>query len=160
MMENSINSMVQIEKYLGDETENLLSYKTRCISKDRLTLPGPSVIETVFGISDRNVQVLKSLSSIYQHGRLAGTGYLSILPVDQGIEHPIDLCRYQVANCYMGKIGLINSGGASSGADDFPHGCDQQTCRRHRIDIRQESVSTPNERGGQVIKPDSGCLPA
>ncbi|MDD4752660.1 MAG: class I fructose-bisphosphate aldolase [Desulfitobacteriaceae bacterium] len=86
-MDNSINSMSQIEEYLGQEAENLLNYKATCIPKDRLTLPGPTVIDHVFGISDRNVQVLKSLSSIYQQGRLAGTGYLSILPVDQGIEH-------------------------------------------------------------------------
>ncbi|MDD3969533.1 MAG: fructose-bisphosphate aldolase, partial [Proteiniphilum sp.] len=79
--------MSQIEEYLGQEAENLLNYKATCIPKDRLTLPGPTVIDHVFGISDRNVQVLKSLSSIYQQGRLAGTGYLSILPVDQGIEH-------------------------------------------------------------------------
>ena len=86
-MENSINSMSQIESYLGHEAENLLNYKATSISKERLTLPGPSVIDNVFGISDRNVPVLKNLSSIYQHGRLSGSGYLSILPVDQGIEH-------------------------------------------------------------------------
>lgn len=86
-MENIINSMEQIEKYLGNEAKNLLTYKATCIPKENLTLPGPEVIENVFGISDRNVQVLKSLSSLYHHGRLSGTGYLSVLPVDQGIEH-------------------------------------------------------------------------
>jgi fructose-bisphosphate aldolase, class I len=86
-MENTLNNMAQVEEYLGREAENLLTYKVTCIPKERLTVPGPFTMDKVFGISDRNVQVLKSLSSIYQHGRLSGTGYLSILPVDQGIEH-------------------------------------------------------------------------
>jgi len=79
--------MAQIEEYLGAEAENLLNYRATCIPKEKLTLPGPDSVDNIFGISDRNVQVLKSLSSLYHHGRLSGTGYLSILPVDQGIEH-------------------------------------------------------------------------
>jgi fructose-bisphosphate aldolase, class I len=81
------NSTEHIEKYLGNEAKNLLSYEAKGVPKEELTLPGPDSIDNIFGISDRNVQVLRSLSTIYNHGRLAGTGYLSVLPVDQGIEH-------------------------------------------------------------------------
>jgi fructose-bisphosphate aldolase, class I len=86
-MENPENSMDQIELHLGEETKELLNFKEPCIPKENLSLPGPDVVENVFGLSDRNVQVLRSLSNLYNHGRLAGTGYLSVLPVDQGIEH-------------------------------------------------------------------------
>jgi len=81
------NSMEKIEKYLGDEAKDLLTYEAIGVPKEKLTLPGPDSLDKIFGISDRNVQVLRSLSTIYNHGRLAGTGYLSVLPVDQGIEH-------------------------------------------------------------------------
>lgn len=74
-------------EYLGNEADNLLNHKCETVSKDLLTHPGPNYVDEVFGISDRNVQVLKNLSWLYNHGRLGGTGYLSILPVDQGIEH-------------------------------------------------------------------------
>jgi class I fructose-bisphosphate aldolase len=71
---------------LGDEAEGLLTYKPK-INKDELALPGPDFIDRVLAYSDRSPQVLRSLQSLYDHGRLAGTGYVSILPVDQGIEH-------------------------------------------------------------------------
>src|SRR6266480_182663 len=199
--------MSTIEQHLGDKAELLLSFSNPKISKDRLHLPGPDFVDRVILLSDRNNRVLVNLQRIYQHGRLGGSGYVSILPVDQGIEHsagasfaknpdyfdpenivrlaleggcnavastfgvlgavsrkyahripfivkikqklpennggyvalntggvsygkfddliyselssdhPIDLCRYQVANCYMGRAGLINSGGASGKND-------------------------------------------
>jgi class I fructose-bisphosphate aldolase len=71
---------------LGDQAEDLLGYEAR-IKKDSLSLPGPDFIDRVLAQSDRSPQVLRSLQSLYDHGRLAGTGYVSILPVDQGIEH-------------------------------------------------------------------------
>jgi len=71
---------------LGDQAEDLLGYKAK-ISKDQLSLPGPDFIDRVLSDSDRHPQVLRSLQSLYDHGRLGGTGYVSILPVDQGIEH-------------------------------------------------------------------------
>ncbi len=73
--------------YLGDDAEELLSYRAKGIAKDRLTLPGPDFVERAFLDSDRSPQVLRSLQQLYGHGRLGGSGYLSILPVDQGIEH-------------------------------------------------------------------------
>jgi len=77
----------RIEELLGSSAESLLSHTSRTIPKEQLVLPGPDFVERVWARSDRNPQVLRSLQSLYDHGRLGGTGYLSILPVDQGIEH-------------------------------------------------------------------------
>jgi class I fructose-bisphosphate aldolase len=76
-----------IAKHLGSKADYYLNFKDPRISKDRLHLPGPDFVDRVFGPSDRNPRVLVNLERMYRHGRLAGTGYLSILPVDQGIEH-------------------------------------------------------------------------
>jgi class I fructose-bisphosphate aldolase len=76
-----------IHKHLGDQSEDLLNFKSPKISQDLLHLPGPDFIDRVFAPSDRKNRVLGSLQARFGHGRLAGTGYLSILPVDQGIEH-------------------------------------------------------------------------
>src|ERR1700731_215083 len=77
----------KIETYLGSKAESLLGFKSPKISKERLHLPGPDFIDRVWTVSDRNVRVLANLQRLFNHGRLAGTGYMSILPVDQGIEH-------------------------------------------------------------------------
>lgn len=76
-----------IEKALGNEAKHYLEYQCKGITKDQLHLPGPDFIDRVGIIGDRNPQVLRNLAAIHNHGRLAGTGYVSILPVDQGIEH-------------------------------------------------------------------------
>ena len=76
-----------IEQILGAKAESLLAFKNPKISKERLHLPGADFIDRVYAQSDRNVRVLNNLHRIFFTGRLAGTGYLSILPVDQGIEH-------------------------------------------------------------------------
>src|SRR6202022_1020852 len=80
-------SVSSIEQYLGAKAESLLAFKTPKISKDKLPLPGPEFVDRVYGITDRNIRVLSNLQRIFSQGRLAGSGYLSILPVDQGIEH-------------------------------------------------------------------------
>jgi class I fructose-bisphosphate aldolase len=72
---------------LGDEATSLLTHQATAFPKELLTVPGPDFIDQVFAYSDRSPQVLRSLGDLYGHGRLGGTGYLSILPVDQGIEH-------------------------------------------------------------------------
>jgi len=72
---------------LGDDAEYLLGFDTPAISKSDLSLPGPDFIERVHTYSDRSPQVLRNLQSLFDHGRLGGTGFSSILPVDQGIEH-------------------------------------------------------------------------
>src|ERR1700751_5475554 len=77
----------KIETYLGAKAESLLGFKSPKISKERLHLPGPDFIDRIYAASDRNVRVLSNLQRMFGHGRLAHTGYLSILPVDQGIEH-------------------------------------------------------------------------
>jgi len=76
----------KVRELLGEEAEELLNYKAK-FPADQLTLPGPDFVDRVLYHSDRNVNVLKNLQWIFNTGRLAGTGYLSILPVDQGIEH-------------------------------------------------------------------------
>ncbi|MBW7917398.1 MAG: class I fructose-bisphosphate aldolase [Trueperaceae bacterium] len=77
----------KIVELLGAEADALLAYEARGIDKSRLHLPGPDFVTRVFGQSDRSPRVLRSLQTLYDHGRLAGTGYMSILPVDQGVEH-------------------------------------------------------------------------
>src|SRR6266403_1833982 len=77
----------KIETYLGAKAESLLGFKSPKIAKERLHLPGPDFIDRIYAATDRNVRVLTNLQRMFGHGRLSGTGYLSILPVDQGIEH-------------------------------------------------------------------------
>jgi len=77
----------KIAQLLGDKANYLLQHQCKTISKDQLHLPGPDFTDRIFMPSDRNPQVLRNLQNMYNTGRLSGTGYLSILPVDQGIEH-------------------------------------------------------------------------
>lgn len=79
--------MNDIERILGDEAESLLDYKCHGISRNYLNLPGPDYVSRVLADSDRSNVVLRNLHTILGHGRLGGTGYVSILPVDQGVEH-------------------------------------------------------------------------
>ncbi|MEW6744983.1 MAG: class I fructose-bisphosphate aldolase [Planctomycetota bacterium] len=76
-----------IADLLGDQADHLLRHQCRTVPKEELHLPGPDFVDRVFALSDRPTAVLRNLQAFYNHGRLAGTGYLSILPVDQGIEH-------------------------------------------------------------------------
>ncbi|HEY9667702.1 MAG TPA: class I fructose-bisphosphate aldolase [Coleofasciculaceae cyanobacterium] len=85
-MTATLTAPQSIESWLGEEAEDLLTYQAK-VSKQLLHLPGPDWVDRIFAQSDRNPQVLRSLQQLYSHGRLANTGYLSILPVDQGIEH-------------------------------------------------------------------------
>ena len=78
---------MDIQGLLGDAAEDLLTHESKGIPKDDLYLPGPDFVDRVFTQTDRTPQVLRSLQSLFDHGRLGGTGYVSILPVDQGIEH-------------------------------------------------------------------------
>ena len=77
----------KLEQILGEDAAPLLRHQCKTIPKEHLHLPGPDYVERIYGASDRPTRVLGSLQSLINHGRLAGTGYLSILPVDQGIEH-------------------------------------------------------------------------
>ena len=86
-LKRATNSLARIEELLGDSARMLLDHKSETIDKGVLNLPGPDFIDRVWAVSDRAPAVLRSLQSLFANGRLAGTGYLSILPVDQGIEH-------------------------------------------------------------------------
>jgi fructose-bisphosphate aldolase, class I len=77
----------KLEDLLGPDASELLGHECRTIAKDQLHLPGPDFVDRVWAMSDRPIPVLRSIQQIFDHGRLGGTGYLSILPVDQGIEH-------------------------------------------------------------------------
>lgn len=77
----------KIEKLLGKDAKYLLEHKCKTVSADSLSLPGPDFIDRVWVASDRSIPVLRSLQTLLGHGRLGGSGYISILPVDQGIEH-------------------------------------------------------------------------
>ncbi|RAP29922.1 class I fructose-bisphosphate aldolase [Candidatus Marinamargulisbacteria bacterium SCGC AG-343-D04] len=80
-------SYSEIQSILGDQGDYLLSHRCETISRERLHIPGPDFVDRIFLQSDRNNRVLSNLQTLYNSGRLSGTGYLSILPVDQGIEH-------------------------------------------------------------------------
>ncbi len=76
-----------LKTYLTGETEQLLSYKSSTFSSDLLHLPGPDFVDRIYSQTDRSIQTLRSLQTLFSAGRLGNTGHLSILPVDQGIEH-------------------------------------------------------------------------
>jgi class I fructose-bisphosphate aldolase len=76
-----------IAELLGAEADSLLNHRSTAIPKEQLHLPGPDFVDRIWAASDRSPRVLRSMQALYDHGRLGGTGYVSILPVDQGIEH-------------------------------------------------------------------------
>src|SRR5205809_2527593 len=84
---DSTQSIEKIEGLLGESARYLLDHNCKTIPKDQLHLPGPDFVERVWLASDRKAPVLRCMQALFDHGRLRGTGYLSILPVDQGIEH-------------------------------------------------------------------------
>lgn len=82
-----MSELARIQHQLGDKAAYLLEHESKTVAKAKLHLPSPTFIDDVTAASDRSPQVLKSLQALYSHGRLSRTGYLSILPVDQGVEH-------------------------------------------------------------------------
>src|SRR5690349_7940828 len=86
-MKRVSGSIDRIEELLGDEARTLLDHKSQAIPKEQIYLPGPDFVDRVVSQTDRSPAVLRALQSLISHGRLADTGYVSILPVDQGIEH-------------------------------------------------------------------------
>ena len=83
-MSSPIDRIVEL---LGDDVDSILQYKATCIPKEQINVPGPDFVDRIVSQTNRSPVVMRNLQTIYDHGRLAGTGYLSILPVDQGIEH-------------------------------------------------------------------------
>jgi class I fructose-bisphosphate aldolase len=90
-----MNTYENIIGHLKDKTSYFLEHICEKITKDKLLIPDGNHVDTAFGDSSRNSQVLRSLSQLYNHGNLSGTGYLSILPVDQGIEHSASFSFYK-----------------------------------------------------------------
>jgi class I fructose-bisphosphate aldolase len=82
-----VNTLAKIQELLGDKAGYFLEHRCKTLSKDQLHLPGPDFVDRVLLSSDRPAPVMRSLQTLFDHGRLRGTGYVSILPVDQGIEH-------------------------------------------------------------------------
>src|SRR5260370_20605147 len=80
-------SLSKLASILGNDAQDLLEHECKTIPKSQLHLPGPDFVTRIFSITDRPTRVLRSLESLFDHGRLAGTGHLSSLPCDQGIEH-------------------------------------------------------------------------
>lgn len=116
----------QIQELLGEDAESLLSHQCKAVPKESIVCPGPNWVDTVWQHSDRPVPVLRSLNALFNHGRLAGTGYLSILPVDQGVEHsagasfapnpiyfdPDNICKLAVeggCNAVASTLGVLGS---------------------------------------------------
>ncbi len=119
---------MDIKELLGDEADSLLGHEAKAFPSEGLVLPGPDFVDRVFSQSDRPPDVLRNLQKVYGHGRLGGTGYLSILPVDQGIEHsaaasfaknphyfdPANLCELALAGecsaiaTTLGGLGMVS----------------------------------------------------
>jgi len=89
-----MSSLKNIEEILGEDADYYLNHESKKIKKERLKVPGPEVVQG-FENSDRNPQTLRSLAQLYNHGNLRGTGYLNILPIDQGIEHSAAFSFYK-----------------------------------------------------------------
>jgi fructose-bisphosphate aldolase, class I len=108
--------LAKIEELLGNEAQELLTYQAKGVDKSRLHLPGPDFIDRIFAPSDRPTRVLTNLQRVFRHGRLAGTGYVSILPVDQGIEHSAGASFAPNPVCFdpEGIIELAMEGGCNA----------------------------------------------
>ncbi|MDH3248179.1 MAG: class I fructose-bisphosphate aldolase, partial [Acidimicrobiia bacterium] len=121
-----MSSYADIQEVLADQAEYLLDHSCETIPREQLHLPGPDFIDRVTSKTDRNPAVLRNLQSLYDHGRLTGTGYVSILPVDQGIEHaagasfapnpiyfdPANICELALAggcNAVASTLGVLGA---------------------------------------------------
>jgi fructose-bisphosphate aldolase, class I len=155
-----MTTVVSTKKYdeiLGSEADALLNYTAKGFSKNDLHLPGPDFIDRVVSLSDRTPQVLRNFSAILNHGRLAGTGFVSILPVDQGIEHSAG-ASFAPAPMYFDPENIVKlavEGGCNAVASTF--GGLSATARRwaHKIPFivkinHNEFLSYPN-RYDQVM---------
>ena len=143
---------MDIQGLLGDEAESLLSHESKTIPKEDLSLPGPDFVDRVMAGTDRSPQVLRNLQSLFDHGRLGGTGFVSILPVDQGIEHS-GAASFAPNPRYFDPAGIVElavEGGCNAVASTF--GVLGATSRRfaHRIPFivklnHNELLTYPNK---------------
>jgi class I fructose-bisphosphate aldolase len=111
-----ISNLKDLEGLLGADARALLDHKSKGIPKEQLHLPGPDYVDRVYALSDRSPNVLRNLQHMFDHGRLAGTGYLSILPVDQGIEHSAGASFAKNISCFdpEGIVKLAVEGGCNA----------------------------------------------
>jgi class I fructose-bisphosphate aldolase len=114
-------TLSNIEQLLGAKAESLLGFKNPKIAKERLHVPGPDFIDRIYALSDRNLRVLTNLQRMFGNGRLANTGYLSILPVDQGIEHSAGASFAKNPDYFDGEniVKLAIEGGCNAVASTF-----------------------------------------
>jgi class I fructose-bisphosphate aldolase len=114
-------TLSNIEQLLGSKAESLLGFKSPKISKERLHLPGPDFIDRIYALTDRNIRVLTNLQRLFGTGRLGNTGYLSILPVDQGIEHSAGASFAKNPDYFDGEniVKLAIEGGCNAVASTF-----------------------------------------
>ena len=150
---------------LGDEAESLLNHKA-VVPSSSLHLPGPDHFDSVWGPSDRSPQVLRSLQALHGHGRLANTGYLSILPVDQGIEHAAGASFAKNPEYFDGEniVKLAIEGGCNAVATTFGALSGLSRKYAHRIPFivkinHNELLTMPNQfdqANALVGKPDEG----
>jgi len=144
----SYNKIVEL---LGDQADYLLNHTCQTVAKEQLHLPGPDFVDRIVSLSNRSPQVMRSMQQLYDHGRLAGTGYLSILPVDQGIEHSAgaSFAPNPVMFDPEGIIGLAVEGGANAVASTFGVLASLSRKYAHRIPFivklnHNEMLSYPN----------------
>ena len=112
---------MDIQALLGADADSLLGYSTPAVPKESLVLPGPDFVDRVFAQSDRNPQVLRNLQPLFDSGRLGGSGYVSILPVDQGIEHSA-AASFAPNPAYFDPINIVElaiEGGCNAVASTF-----------------------------------------
>ena len=149
MAEGASRSIIDL---LGNGANELLSYRAKGVAADRLHLPGPDFVDRVLATSDRSPNVLRNFQAILNHGRLAGTGYVSILPVDQGIEHSAGASFAKNPIYFDGEniVRLAIEGGCNAVASTL--GVLGSVCRKyaHRIPFRlklnhNEFLSYPNK---------------
>src|SRR6195256_5234740 len=114
-------SLSKLESILGNDAQDLLEHECKTIPKSQLHLPGPDFVDRIWIGSDRPTRVLRSLQSMFDHGRLSGTGYLSILPVDQGIEHSAGASFAATPAYFDGEkiVELAIEGGCNAVASTF-----------------------------------------
>ena len=131
-----------IAEYLGDEADTLLNHRCDTIPRADLALPGRDFAERVWLDSDRNPQVIRSLQQIYDSGRLGGTGYVSILPVDQGIEHSAG-ASFAPNSAYFDPANIIElalEGGCNAVASTFGVlGMTARRCPSHPLHRKSQS---------------------
>ena len=153
----------RVTELLGAQAAPLLEHRSTTISKDRLHLPGPDFVDRIWLASDRSNQVLRNLQTLFGTGRLAKTGYLSILPVDQGIEHsagasfapnpdyfdPENIVKLAIeggCNAVASTFGVLGIGGAEVRAQDSVPGEDQS----QRVADLSEQVRSDHVRHGEA----------